>query len=941
MAINEISYKGNVYDFNIEDNHNYTVVNLGLVHNSGKRNGSIAIYLEPWHADIQDFLDLKKPHGNEEDRARDLFYALWIPDLFMERVRSGGIWSLMCPDECKVLSDVWGAAFVELYEKYESEGKFRKQMPAQELWFKIMESQIETGTPYILYKDAANSKSNQQNLGTIKSSNLCVAPDTMILTQEGYYPIKELKDQKVNVWNGKEFSETVVHQTGTMQKLITIKFDNGIDLKCTPYHKFYIETGLRPADKSKPEIIEAQNLQLGMRIIRYNLPIINTNIDKTIKYPYTQGLFAAEGTYQKYEEDKKHQCEYQKYIDTDFCKRHQNFEKKYDNEKCSAESYTDRPYIWLYDDKKSLIKYIDWIYSNENVECNRLDVAIPHDILDKFFVPLNYNIETKIKWLEGYLDGDGSIIELNGIKNIQVSSIEEIFIKEVHLMLQTMGINATISISREKGYHKLPDGKGGEKDYMCQKIYRMNIDCESLHKLIDLGYKPKRLDISNIRLPHHKTNKYIRVAAIIDNSEVDDTYCFNEPKEHKGIFNGILTGQCTEIIEYESPEETAVCNLNSICLPTYITIEEDGTKTFNFEKLHEIAMIATKNLNKIIDINFYPVEKARRSNLKHRPIGIGIQGLADTYIIMGYPFDSKEAADLNKMIFETIYHGAIESSMLISKKRSELIEELKEKEVLTPTREAEIKKYLNLNEFEDISKEYPGAYSTFSGSPMSKGLFQFDLWNVNPGNSRYDWDKLRSDILKYGIRNSLLVAPMPTASTSQIMGLNEAAECITSNIYKRKTLAGEFILVNKYLIKDLINEGIWNKDMKNKILLGEGSVQHIPEIPEKIRKLYKTVWEISQKVIIDQAADRGPYICQSQSMNLFIEDPDFKKLTSMAFYTFDKKLKTGCYYLRSKPKAKTQQFTIDPSFNKEKEKPKLTREECTPDENGVCQMCSS
>jgi len=571
-GINEVMYEGDVYDFNMEDNHNYTVVNLGLVHNSGKRNGSIAIYLEPWHADIESFLDLKKPHGNEEDRARDLFYALWIPNLFMERVRSGGVWSLMCPDQSPGLSDVYGAEFERLYTRYEEEGKYRKQMSAQELWFKIMEAQIETGTPYILYKDAANMKSNQQNLGTIKSSNLC-----------------------------------------------------------------------------------------------------------------------------------------------------------------------------------------------------------------------------------------------------------------------------------------------------------------------------------------------------------------------------------TEIIEYSSPDETAVCNLLSICLPTFIIDNPDPEnptkKLYDFEKLHEIAMLGTKNLNKIIDINFYPIEKARRSNLRHRPIGIGVQGLADTYIMMGYPFDSPEAADLNRKIFETIYHGAVESSMLIAKKRHELYTELKSGS--GSTRAAEIKKYLNSNEYENLDEmKYPGSYSSFMGSPTQKGNLQFDLWNFNPGNNRYDWTALKSQIAIYGIRNSLLVAPMPTASTSQIMGFNEGTECITSNIYKRKTLAGEFVLVNKYLIKDLLRENLWNKDIKNKILVGEGSIQHIPEIPIHIRNLYKTVWEISQKVIIDQAADRGPYICQSQSMNLFMEDPDFKKLTSMSFYAYDKKLKTGCYYLRSKPKAKVQQFTIEPVNNfKPVDKPQ--RADCVPNEDGVCLLCSS
>ena len=546
--INPIKYSGDVYDFNVDDNHNYTLASLGLVHNSGKRNGSIAAYLEPWHADVFEFLDLKKPHGNEEDRARDLFYALWIPDVFMERVKNNEKWSLMCPNTCPGLSDVYGSEFKDLYEKYECQGKYVKQIDAQMLWFKILEIQVESGGPYLLFKDAANKKSNQSNLGIIKSSNLC-----------------------------------------------------------------------------------------------------------------------------------------------------------------------------------------------------------------------------------------------------------------------------------------------------------------------------------------------------------------------------------SEIIEYSSPEETAVCNLASLCLPSYIEYCND-VPFFNFDRLHEVAMVATKNLNKVIDINFYPVEKARRSNLKHRPIGIGIQGLADVYVLMRYPFDSEDASLLNKQIFETIYHAALEQSMKIAKTRH-----------LTSNEE-----YLKRNEFDPLKdSKFPGAYISYEGSHVSHGRLQFDLWDVQPGNSRYDWDVLKKEISEYGVRNSLLIAPMPTASTSQIMGFNEACEAFTSNIYKRKTLAGEFIIVNKYLIRDLIRLDLWNKDMKNLIILAEGSVQNIDGIPDDIKSLYKTVWELKQKVIIDQAADRGAYICQSQSMNLFIESPSFKILSSMHFYTWSKGLKTCSYYIRSKPKGKQQQFTIEPSFKKDAEKKKVV---CTEE---VCTVCSS
>jgi ribonucleotide reductase alpha subunit len=565
-TIKSIRYVGDVYDFNMMDNHNYTISSLGLVHNSGRRNGSIAMYLEPWHADIQAFLEMKKNHGSEEDRARDLFYALWIPDLFMERVKEGKMWSLMCPDECQGLSDVHSDKFKRLYEKYEAEGKFRKQLPAQELWWQILQMQIEQGVPYLLFKDAVNRKSNQMNLGTIKSSNLC-----------------------------------------------------------------------------------------------------------------------------------------------------------------------------------------------------------------------------------------------------------------------------------------------------------------------------------------------------------------------------------SEVTEFTSPDEIAVCNLASIALPSYIEYDEDNKPYYNFKKLHDVAKVITKNLNKVIDINFYPVEKAKKSNFRHRPIGIGVQGLADTYILMRYPFDSPEAMKLNRDIFETIYHGSMESSMELSKKRGRIITEYNDNRLTFD----ELSEKLSFNEYEVVNSKYPGAYTTFEGSPASKGQFQFDLWGVQPTSGLWDWETLKADVIEHGIRNSLLLAPMPTASTSQILSFNEAFEPFTSNLYKRKTLAGEFIIVNKYLIKDLLSLGLWDKDMKNQIIVHDGSIQNIPEIPQEFKNLYKTAWELKQKVLIDQSADRGAFVCQSQSLNLFMEDPDFKKLSSMHFYSWQKGLKTGIYYLRTKAKAQAQKFTIDPSLQKftnlkidKKEKQLLEQEQ-------ECTFCSS
>jgi len=533
------------------------------VDQGGKRNGSFAIYLEPHHPDIEEFLELKKNHGDEESKCRDLFYALWISDLFMERVIGNKKWSLFCPDKCPGLCDCYGDEYRKLYNKYEEQGKYNCQIEARDLWNKILDAQMETGTPYLLYKDAANQKSNQKNLGTIRSSNLC--------------------------------------------------------------------------------------------------------------------------------------C---------------------------------------------------------------------------------------------------------------------------------------------------------------------------------------------------------------------------------------------EIIEYSDANETAVCNLASIGLPMFV--KDD--KTFDFDKLYEITKVLVTNLNNIIDINYYPTDKTRRSNFLHRPIGIGVQGLADTFFKMDYAFTSDEAKKLNIEIFETIYYAALERSCEISCERTEGLKQLQQEYLdgnwrflnnKPECREYDCLKTDNkiidlLNKFKPVKseidkleEEFLGAYSSFKGSPVSQGIFQFDMWGVNPKNSKLDWDSLKEKVIKYGIRNSLLCAPMPTASTSQILGNNECFEPITSNIYSRRTLAGEFVMVNKYLVDELLELGLWNEDIKNNIIANKGSIQHIEGLSDKIKEKYKIVWEMKMKDLIDMSRDRGAYICQSQSFNLWMEDPDPKSLTNMHFYSWRAGLKTGIYYLRRKPKHQPQQFTIEPE-NKNK-----------------------
>jgi ribonucleotide reductase alpha subunit len=605
------------------------------VNQAGRRKGSIAVYLEPWHADIMDFLELRLNQGDEEARCRDLFSALWIPDLFMKRVEEGGNWSLFCPDKAPGLSNVYGDEFEALYTKYEEEGLANATVPAADVWKAILKSQTETGTPYMLYKDACNGKSNQKNLGVIKSSNLCVAPETKILTSEGQQTISELQDQDVEVWNGEEFSNVTIRKTGKNQNLLTVTTSKGLSLRCTPYHKFWVVGQYEP--------IEAQHLKKDMKIIKHSLP-------------------------------------------------------------------------------------------------------------------------------------DGSIR-----------------------------------------------------------------DDEKIVSVEDLG-------------------------------DTADTFCFNEPLKHRGVFNGILTGNCTEILEFTDKDETSVCNLASIALPKYVNKE---TKSFDYEKLHEVTKTVTKNLNRVIDRNFYPVETARRSNMKHRPIGLGVQGLADVFNMCGLPFDCEESRLMNAHIFETMYHAALEAS-------SELA-------------------------------EVDGSYESFEGSPASKGILQPDMWKGETKFSgRYDWDAMRECVKSKGLRNSLLMAPMPTASTAQILGNNECFEPYTTNIYLRRTLAGEFVVVNKHLVEDLKRVGLWSKEMKDLMVKAGGSIQNIVDIPEDIKKLYKTVWEISQKCIIDMAADRGRFIDQSQSMNLFMESPTMSKLSSMHMYAWKAGLKTGMYYLRSKAKARPIQFSLEP-----------------------------
>jgi ribonucleotide reductase alpha subunit len=813
------------------------------VDQGGKRNGSFAIYIEPHHPDVEDFLDLKKNHGDEESKCRDLFYALWISDLFMERVMGNKIWSLFCPDKCPGLSDCHSDAYRELYLKYENEGKFNKQINARDLWIKILDSQVETGTPYILYKDAANNKSNQKNLGTIKSSNLCVAPETLVLTREGHLRIDNLVNQEVEVWNGETFSKTTVYQTSASSELLEVHTSDGCILTCTKYHKFYIKN----ESQNTINTIEAQDLKNGMIVIESSFPIIsNANI--------------------------------------------------------LLDAYN-----------------IGFSYSGQ-------------------FVPTNYSLDSKILWFSGYVDSAGSI----KFNKLIINNKNKEFMMNIKYMLQTCGLNVSVNYTEHYNHF----------------ISISYSKVQALNK-IGLTSEKSKLLVHETSIAIEDTNIYI--TNVVDNKRTDKTYCFNEELKHAGIFNGLITSQCTEIIEYSDSKETAVCNLASLGLSMFV--KED--KSFDYDKLYEVTQVVTNNLNNVIDINYYPTPKTKRSNFKHRPIGIGVQGLADVFFKMDLPFISDEAKEINIKIFETIYYASLEKSMLLAKERFKAMKFLKEQYDLNNwtfiSDEDECREYNIYNvtdasilaaisndkvieqalktatpikaEIENLDLQYLGAYSSFKGSPASFGQLQFDLWNVSPTPGRYDWATLKENIMSYGIRNSLLVAPMPTASTSQILGNNECFEPITSNIYSRKTLAGDFVLVNKYLVEELLKLGLWNEELKNSIIANKGSVSHIQNLSPHLKEKYKIVWEMPMKEIINMSRDRGAFICQSQSLNLWIEDPDSKILTNMHFYSWKAGLKTGIYYLRRKARHQAQQFTIEP-------KKKSDSNEDEEEEKKDCLMCS-
>lgn len=718
-----------------------------------KRNGSFAVYLEPHHADIQEFLELRKNTGDESLRARDLFYAMWVSDYFMECVENNGDWYLMSEDTNPGLTDSYGEEYKQLYLSYVESGNYRQKIKARDLWQKILVSQIETGMPYMSYKDAVNEKSNQKNIGVIKSSNLCVAPETKILTSYGYLRIDALVGRDdIEVWNGSQFSRCSVFKTSDESELVKVSFSDGAFLECTKYHKFHLKDG---------RVVCASELLSGEILKNCDFPVLFVEKDNTLR-------------------DK-----------------------------------------------------LNWISTNfsENIESGELVIG-----LEKGF--------SKSELLE------------------------------IKLMLQTIGINVAVDFS------------GSD---------RITIGARYIPYLCRLGFLPKNISISGV---FEIKELEVSVVSVEETGRISKTYCFNEPLRHTGVLNGVLTGNCNEITLVSNEEEIAVCNICTFSLPKYVEKNSDGTFYYNHEKLSEIVRIATRNMNNVIDYNYYPVPETRTSNMRHRPIAMGIQGLANVFFEMKIPFDSEEAKTLNKEIMETVQYSGWKASM-------------------------------------ELAKELGEPYSSFVGSPASKGVFQHNMWGIKNSETsgRWDWDSLRSEIVVHGVRNSMITALPPTASTSQILGNYESFEPQNSNMFMRSTLSGDFPIINRYLVKDLAKLGLWSEDMKNAIIANQGSVQNIEEIPDWIKKVYKTIWEISQKTLLEMSRDRGLFVDQTQSLNVYMTKPSIAKLSSMHMYGWKIGLKTGLYYLRTKSASNAQQFTV----SKKQVKEEIV---CSLDNRDACLACS-
>jgi ribonucleotide reductase alpha subunit len=750
------------------------------INQGGKRKGSFAIYLEPHHADVLDFLDLKRNIGDENERTRDLFLAMWLSDYFMEMVRDNGEWHLMCPTECPGLTDTYGDEYTQLYKKYVEEGKFTKVIKARHLMDKIMESQFESGVPYILFKDHANNKSNQKNIGTIKSSNLCVSYDTNIITKEhGITMIGDLKDEIVEVWNGFEWSKVKICQTGTNVTMDMIEFSNGESLVCTPEHKFHI--------KSQENLINASDLVENMEIIDFMLP--NTDIIQTnIKV-------------------------------------------------------------------KNIIK--------------------------------NYNIGDTYCFTEPIKN----LGVFNGIVTGQCAEILEVSNNEEHAVCNL----ASISLN----HHLVPFKSEKQWTIYTKENCKYCNWAKSYFKSKEFDYVEKTDD------PEKKLEEYRSEPECLDGT------CRRGVITYPQIFYGEThIGGFTDMIQFTADD-------------------------YDYSELWRTAYIATINLDHVIDKNYYPTPETMCSNFRNRPIGLGIQGLADALVSMKIPFESDMALRFNHNVMETIYNAALSASKDIAKSRYD------DMEYFITNNSADIPEYYDkefkmedatmntiyhhhhINKCELKLTSHYGAYSSYEGSPMWEGKMQHDMWGEE--GSVQEWDELREEIAKYGVRNSLLTALMPTASTSQIMGNNECFEWFTSNVYTRSTLAGEFPVVNRYLVNDLLAVGMWNDNMKQHIIAADGSVELL-DIPPTYKELYKTMWDIKSSWVVRHARARAPFVDQTQSMNIYMAIPDDSKLYRTLMYAWEQGLKTGAYYVRTKPSG-TIKFTVDAAI--EKKVKDMNDAECT------------
>ena len=764
--------------------------NIRAFNQGGRRNGSEAVYLMPHHPDISQFLKLKLPTGQEEERARDLFYAVWLPNIFMERVRDNAMWSLFDPNDTVDLSNYYDEKeaqetnYTAMYLKLEEAKRYKYQVPARTIWKEIYECNMLKGMPYICFSDHSNQMSNQKNLGTVKSSNLCVSADTMILTTEGYQPIKTLTETNKGihtVWNGFSWSKAQFAQTGVGKTLQYVIFNNGVTLECTAEHKFMLDNGA---------IVLAKDLKPGMQLKKCYLPVVDSK--------------------------KKENCQ----------------------------------------------------------------------------------------WLSEYIEHAGTITDSTFTSTKQITN--------AFLRLQELSVES-----------QMHDGK-------------LIINVNGLQRLHGLGVRPKNMPKYFHEIQIYDSSNIITVKQTGAIYGTYDTYCFNEPSNHTGMFNGILAMNCSEIILYSDHKETAVCNLSSICLPNFVedSYTEDETRdlnhefpqnpVINYQNLINCTKLVTTNINHMIDVTFYPTEKARRSNLRHRPIGIGGQGLADVYAKMRFPYASKEARTVNIMISITMYYASVSQSTRLARELyKKYVTECKTKgsvTILTYKPDDYEDHYVTYTDWTAIPKT-AGSYPSMTwngGAPISHGIFHWELYGKTEEDFpiKYDWETLREHVKTYGVRNSQFIALMPTATSSIIMGNNESFEPYTSNIYKRKTLTGEFIVINKWLMNDLYRLGLWNNMLKEYLIASEGSVQYIDGLDDRIKELYKTAWEIDPEELIQQAIDRQPFVDQAQSLNWYIATPTYKQFTELAFKAWKGKLKTAKYYMHSRPSASPQKFSIDPELQK-------------------------